>query len=62
MRILPLISSDNNVEIKEELIDVDPLCVQEITNSEDGDNKTVVDDVDIVKNKIEIDYYDHSSF
>ena len=45
--------SDNKVEIKEEVIDDDPLCVQEIHNSGDGENNTVVDDVDIVEHKIE---------
>ena len=46
--------NDNTVEIKEEVIDDDPLCVQEIHNSGDGENNTVVDDVDIVEHKIEI--------
>ena len=54
LRILPLISSDNNVEIKEEVIDDDPLLVQEIHNSDGGDNNTVVDDVDFIEHKIEI--------
>ena len=47
--------SDNKVEIKEEVIDDDPLCVQEIHNSGDEENNTVVDDVDIVEHKIEMD-------
>ena len=46
--------SENNVEIKEEVNDDDPLCVHEIHNSRDGKNNTVVDDVDIVEHKIEI--------
>ena len=45
------------VEIKEEAIDHDPLCVQNIQSSGD-DNNTVVGDVDIVEHKIKIDNYD----
>ena len=50
--------SDTNLEIKEEVIGDDPFCVQEKQNSGDGENNTVVDDVDIVEHKIEIDNYD----
>ena len=42
-------------ELKEEVIDYDPLCVQEIHNSNNEENNTVVDDIDIVQPKIEID-------
>ena len=50
--------SDNDnicTGIKEEGIDGDTLPVQEIHNSGDEENNTVVDDVDIVEHKIEID-------
>ena len=52
---------DNNVEIKAKVIDGDPLCVQKIHFSGDGENNTVVDNVDTVEHKIEMDYYDQSS-
>jgi hypothetical protein len=42
-------------EVKEEVIDDDNLFVQEIHNSEDGENNTVVDEIDIVQHKIETD-------
>ena len=41
-------------ELKEEVIDDDSLCVQEIQNSGDEENNTAVDDIDIVEHKIEI--------
>ena len=40
-----------------EMIDEDPLCVQEIHKLGDEKNKTVVDEIDIVEHKIEI--HDH---
>ena len=40
--------------VKEEGIVDDNLCVQEIHNSGDEENNTVVDDIDIVEHKIEI--------
>ena len=47
--------SENIVtEVKEEVIRDDSLCAQEINNSEDEENNTVVDDIDIVEHKIEI--------
>ena len=42
-------------ELKEEVIYGDTLLVQEIHNSGDEENNTVVDDIDIVQHKIEID-------
>ena len=50
-------SKNDNIctEVKEEEIDYDPLFVQEIHNSGDEGNYTVVDDIDIVQHKIEID-------
>ena len=42
-------------EVKEEGIDDDTLFVQEIHNSGDEENNTVVDDINIVEYKIEID-------
>ena len=47
--------SENNVEMKEELFDDDPICVQKIQNSKDGENETVAD-VYLVENKIDIDH------
>ena len=41
--------------VKEEGIDDDTLCVQEIHNSEDEENNTVGDQIDVVEHKIEID-------
>ena len=49
---------ENNDEIKEGGINDDPLCVQEIQNSE---KNRVIYDVDIVEHKIEMDNYDQSS-
>ena len=46
---------DNNVEVKEEVIDDVSLCFQDIHNSGDRENNTVVDDIDIVEHKIETD-------
>ena len=40
-------------EVKEEVIDEDSLYVQDIHNSRDGENDTVVDDIDIVENMLE---------
>ena len=49
------IESQNIVaELKEEVIDDDTLLVEEIHNSGDEDNDTVVDDIDIIEHKIEI--------
>jgi hypothetical protein len=50
-------SENDNIctEVKEEVIDGDTLFVQEIHNSGDEENNTVVDEIDIVENKIEID-------
>ena len=48
----------NNIitEVKQEVIDVDPLCVKEIDNSGDEENiSTVVHDIDILELKIETD-------
>jgi uncharacterized Zn-finger protein len=42
-------------ELKEEVIDDAILFVQEIHNSGDKENNTVVDEIDIVEHKIEID-------
>ena len=48
--------SENIVtEVKEEVIREDSLYAQKINNSEDEENNTVVDDIDIVEHKIEID-------
>ena len=48
--------NDIITEVKQELIDVDPLCVQEIDNSGDEENiSTVVYDIDILELKIETD-------
>jgi hypothetical protein len=41
-------------ELKEEVIDGDTLPVQEIHNSGDEENNTLVDDIDVVEHKIEI--------
>mgnify|MGYP001234753750 CR=1 FL=1 len=50
-------SENNNIctEVKEERIDDDTLFVQEIQNSGDEENNTVVDEIDIVEHKIEIE-------
>ena len=45
------------IEVKEEVIDDDPLNIQEIYKLGDGENKTFVDDIDIVQHKIETDNY-----
>ena len=42
-------------EVKEEVIDNDSLCVQEIHKLGDEENNTVFDDIDIVQRKIEKD-------
>ena len=42
-------------EVKEEVIDEDNLFFQEIHYSGDEENNTVVNDIDIVEHKIEID-------
>ena len=48
--------SENIVtEVKEEVFDDVPLLFEEIHNSGDEENNTDVDDIDIVKHKIEID-------
>jgi uncharacterized Zn-finger protein len=50
-------SENDNIctEVKDERIDDDTLFVQEIHYSEDEENNTVGDDIDIVQHKIEID-------
>ena len=50
-------TKDENIvtEVKEGWIYDDPLSVQEIHKLGDGENNTVVDDIDIVEHKIETD-------
>jgi hypothetical protein len=50
-------SENDNIcsEVKEEGIYDDTLFVHDIQNSEDKENNTIVDNIDIVQHKIEID-------
>ena len=50
------------IKLKEEVIDDDTLFVQEIYNSWDEKNNSVVGDIDIVENKIEIDNWTCSNW
>ena len=51
-------SENKNIyaKVKDEGIDDDTLFVQALHNSRNGENKTVVDDIDIVEHKIDFDH------